>query len=298
MHRLLKVVTRSGRTFSFFHWRLFPARLLLKGKVRGRRESPGEEETHAGPGSFVRGPYRGALALDGSTAGRAGRLGGEGAGKFMLKGEPERPWTLRGGGGREPPESNPGLTGRCSWASRAPGLCLEVRSCQFKAGPPAWLPAAGMPGKCPEEKGMDWDGGQRAGSQREAARGGGLRTGRLGPCRPASWAQQVRVQEGSTQAMAQVCTRGSQGGGGVTGLSPCQITLFGSVQSLSRVRLCDPMNHSTPGLPVHRQLPEFTQTHVHRVRDAIQPPHPLVPFSSCPQSFPASESFPVSQLFA
>jgi len=36
-----------------------------------------------------------------------------------------------------------------------------------------------------------------------------------------------------------------------------------SVQSLSRVRLCDPMDHSTPGLPVHHQLPEFTQTHVH-----------------------------------
>ena len=39
--------------------------------------------------------------------------------------------------------------------------------------------------------------------------------------------------------------------------------------------LCDPMNHSTPGLLVHHQLPEFTQTHVHRVSDAIQPPHPL-----------------------
>ena len=50
---------------------------------------------------------------------------------------------------------------------------------------------------------------------------------------------------------------------------------FSSVQPLSRVRLCDPMNRSTPGLPVHRQLPEFTQTHVHRVGDAIQPSHPL-----------------------
>ena len=39
--------------------------------------------------------------------------------------------------------------------------------------------------------------------------------------------------------------------------------------------LCDPMNHSTPGLPVHHQLLEFTQTHVHRVSDAIQPSHPL-----------------------
>ena len=39
--------------------------------------------------------------------------------------------------------------------------------------------------------------------------------------------------------------------------------------------LCKPMNRSTPGLPVHHQLPEFTQTHVHRVGDAIQPSHPL-----------------------
>ena len=36
------------------------------------------------------------------------------------------------------------------------------------------------------------------------------------------------------------------------------------------------MNHSTPGLPVHHQIPEFTQTHVHRVRDAVQPSHPLL----------------------
>ena len=41
--------------------------------------------------------------------------------------------------------------------------------------------------------------------------------------------------------------------------------------------LCDPMNCSTPGLPVHHQLPEFTQTHVHRVSDAIQPSHPPLP---------------------
>ena len=39
--------------------------------------------------------------------------------------------------------------------------------------------------------------------------------------------------------------------------------------------LCDPMNRSTPGLPVHHQLPEFTQTHIHRFGDAIQPSHPL-----------------------
>ena len=44
----------------------------------------------------------------------------------------------------------------------------------------------------------------------------------------------------------------------------------------SCLTLCDPMNRSTPGLPVHQQLPEFTQTHIHRVGDAIQPSHPLL----------------------
>ena len=61
----------------------------------------------------------------------------------------------------------------------------------------------------------------------------------------------------------------------------CRILVpqFSPVQLLSRVScsvaLCDPMNRSTPGLPVHHHLPEFTQTHVHRVRDAIQPSHLL-----------------------
>ena len=50
---------------------------------------------------------------------------------------------------------------------------------------------------------------------------------------------------------------------------------FSSVQSLSCVRLCNPTNHSTPGLPVHHQLPESTQTNVHCISDAIQPSHPL-----------------------
>ena len=54
---------------------------------------------------------------------------------------------------------------------------------------------------------------------------------------------------------------------------------FSSVQfssvTQSCLTLCDPMNHSTPGLPGHHQLPEFTQTHVHRDGDAIQPSHPL-----------------------
>ena len=49
------------------------------------------------------------------------------------------------------------------------------------------------------------------------------------------------------------------------------------IRLLAQLRrtLCNPMNHSTPGLPVHHQLLEFTQTHVHRVSDAIQPSHPL-----------------------
>ena len=68
-------------------------------------------------------------------------------------------------------------------------------------------------------------------------------------------------------------------GAPLPGNAPCIIThhrsQFSSVQSLSRVRLCDPMDRSTPGLPVHHQLPEFTQTRVHRVSDAIQPSHPL-----------------------
>ena len=61
---------------------------------------------------------------------------------------------------------------------------------------------------------------------------------------------------------------------------------FSSVQSLSRVRLWNPMNHSTPGLPVHHQLSESTQTHVHRVGDTIQPSHPLLS-SSPPASNPS-----------
>ena len=50
---------------------------------------------------------------------------------------------------------------------------------------------------------------------------------------------------------------------------------FSSVAQ-SRSTLCDPMDCSTPGFPVYHQLPEFTQTHVHRVSDAIQPSHPLL----------------------
>ena len=55
----------------------------------------------------------------------------------------------------------------------------------------------------------------------------------------------------------------------------CATVQFSSVTQ-SCLTLCDPMNHSTPGLCVHHQLLEFTQTHVHSVGDAIQPSHPLL----------------------
>ena len=54
-----------------------------------------------------------------------------------------------------------------------------------------------------------------------------------------------------------------------------QLMLLSSVTQ-SCPTLCNPMNRSTPGLPIHHQLPEFTQTHIHRVSDAIQPSHPLL----------------------
>ena len=63
------------------------------------------------------------------------------------------------------------------------------------------------------------------------------------------------------------------------------INKFSSV-ARSCLTLCDPMNCSTPGLPVHHQLPVFTQTHVHWVGDAIQPSHPLSSLLLLPSIFP------------
>ena len=58
-----------------------------------------------------------------------------------------------------------------------------------------------------------------------------------------------------------------------------QVGRFSAVQLNSVAQscptLCNPMNHTTPGIPVYHQLPEFIQTHVHQVGDAIQPSHPL-----------------------
>ena len=70
---------------------------------------------------------------------------------------------------------------------------------------------------------------------------------------------------------------------------------FNSVTQ-SYLTLCNSMNCSMPGLPVHRQLLQFAQTHVHWVSDAIQPSYPLSS-PSPPQAFPASGSFQMSQFF-
>ena len=73
---------------------------------------------------------------------------------------------------------------------------------------------------------------------------------------------------------------------------------FSSVAQ-SCLTLCNPMDCSTPGLPVHHEFLELAQIHIHPVSDAIQASHPLSsPFPSCLHSFPASGSFPMSQFFA
>ena len=66
-----------------------------------------------------------------------------------------------------------------------------------------------------------------------------------------------------------------------------QVSFIQSVQSFSRVQLCNPMDCSMPSLAVHHQLPEFTQTHVHWVSDASQPSHPLSSPSYLPSIFPS-----------
>ena len=74
--------------------------------------------------------------------------------------------------------------------------------------------------------------------------------------------------------------------------------LFSSVAQLC-LTLCDPMDCSAPGFPVHHQLPELAQTHVHQVSDAIQPSHPLLPPSPLALSLSQHQGlFPMSWLFA
>ena len=81
---------------------------------------------------------------------------------------------------------------------------------------------------------------------------------------------------GRVVSAGDVCTRAA--------VPMCTLSCYPSLQIRSVTQscptLCDPMNRSMPGLPVHQHLPEFTQTHVHRVGDDIQPSHPLS--SPCP----------------
>ena len=76
-----------------------------------------------------------------------------------------------------------------------------------------------------------------------------------------------------------------------------QILQFSSVAQ-SCLTLCDPMDCSMPGFPVHHQFTELAQTHVHRLIMPSTISSSVFPFSSCIQSFPASGSFPMSQSFA
>ena len=69
------------------------------------------------------------------------------------------------------------------------------------------------------------------------------------------------------------------------------LSLF-SVQFSRSVALCHPMNRNMPGLPVHHQLPESTQTHVHQISDAIQPSHPLSPLLLLPSVLPSITVLP------
>ena len=83
-------------------------------------------------------------------------------------------------------------------------------------------------------------------------------------------------------------------------LSPCLFNLYSEFSSVAQscLTLCDPMNRSTPGLPVHHQLLEFTQTYVHQVCDANQPSHPLSSPSPALSLSQHQGSFQMSQLFA
>ena len=78
----------------------------------------------------------------------------------------------------------------------------------------------------------------------------------------------------------------------------CALSVQFSSIAQSCPTLCDPVNCSTPGLLVHHQLPEFTQTHVHRVGDGIQPSHPLLSPSPPAPNPSQHQSFPRSQRFA
>ena len=74
-------------------------------------------------------------------------------------------------------------------------------------------------------------------------------------------------------------------------MNSIHVPLFSSVTQLCPTH-CDPIDHSTPGFPAHQQVPEFAQTHVHRVSDAIQPSHPLSCLLFLPSIFPSIRVFP------
>ena len=108
------------------------------------------------------------------------------------------------------------------------------------------------------------------------------------------------IVHGIAQSRPQLSDLYSLHPGGLSSLTLCPSPACFPVSSVPRLCriLCDPMGCSTPGFPVLHHLPEFAQTHVHQVGDAIQPSHPLLPPFSCLLSFPASGSFPMSWLFA
>ena len=81
----------------------------------------------------------------------------------------------------------------------------------------------------------------------------------------------------------------------MSNINKAMLCCCGSV-ALSCLTLCDPMNCSMSGFPVHH-LPKFAQTHVHYVGDAIQPSHPLPPLSPPALSLLQHQFFPLSQLF-
>ena len=105
---------------------------------------------------------------------------------------------------------------------------------------------------------------------------GALSLGHAGRWSPAYNLLWVELEAGNGNPSSSACWGMKFGFLGMPGngvLEPGLLQFSSVAQSCPT--LCDPMNRSTPGLPVHHQLPEFTQTHVHRVGDAIQPPHPL-----------------------
>ena len=108
-------------------------------------------------------------------------------------------------------------------------------------------------------------------------------------CRPFFSRLQSSPGSGSFQ-MSQLFTSGGQSIGVSASVQ------FSSVPQLC-LTLCDRMNRSMPGLPVHHQLREFTQTHIHRVSEAIQPSHPLLSPSPPDPNPSQHRSFPMSQLF-